>query len=117
MQSNKSHRSLRPFGWCVVLLLISAQSWGQETGCTSGNCVNGSGTLTWPSGEKYVGEFRDTKRHGQGTLTSLDGAQYVGKWKDYKYHGQGTFTYPDEAQYVGEWKDGKYHGQGNDQEI
>ena len=31
MQSRSSHSSLRPFGWCVVLLLISAQSWGQET--------------------------------------------------------------------------------------
>ena len=31
MKSIISHSSFRPFGWCVVLLLISTQSWGQET--------------------------------------------------------------------------------------
>jgi hypothetical protein len=30
MQSNTSHRSLRSFGWCVVLFLISTQSWSQD---------------------------------------------------------------------------------------
>jgi hypothetical protein len=41
MQSSTSHSSLRPFGWCVVLLFISTQSEGQEIGRISGNCVNG----------------------------------------------------------------------------
>ena len=29
------------------------------------NCF---GTYTWPDGEKYVGEWRDNKKHGQGTF-------------------------------------------------
>ena len=85
MQSNTSHSSLRPFGWCVVLLLISTQSWGQETGCTSGNCVNGQGTLTYPDGTKYVGEWRDHKWHGQGTLTYANGHVDEGIWEDSKF--------------------------------
>ena len=66
MQTNTSHSCLRPFGWCVVLLLISTQGWGQE--CISGNCINGQSTITYDGG-KYVGEFRDDKRHGHGTHT------------------------------------------------
>jgi len=74
MQSSTSHSSLRPFGWCVALLLISTQSWGQETGCISGNCVNGQGTYVFTNGMKYVGEWKDGKQHGQVTYTSVDGS-------------------------------------------
>ncbi len=55
------------------------------------NCF---GTFTWADGEKYVGEFKDGKRHGQGTYTWASGSKYVGEYKDNKMHGQGTFTYP-----------------------
>ena len=48
MNSRTSYNSLRLFGFCIVWLLISVQSWGQEAGCTSGNCVNGQGTYTFP---------------------------------------------------------------------
>jgi hypothetical protein len=91
MNSNTSHNSLRPFGWCVVLLLISTQSWGQE--CISGNCVNGQGTYIFADGDKYVGEYRDNKQHGQGTYTWANGAKYVGEFKDNKKNGQGTYTW------------------------
>ena len=73
------------------------------------NCL---GIITFPSGEKYVGEFRDDKRSGQGTNTFPDGLKYVGEYKDGKRSGQGTFTLPDGAKYVGEFKDGKQNGQG-----
>ena len=74
---------------------------------------HGQGTLTWAaSGSKYVGEFKDSARHGQGTYTWADGRKYVGEFKDNKRNGQGTFTSPDGSKYVGEFKDGKGHGQG-----
>jgi hypothetical protein len=73
---------------------------------------HGQGTYTWPDGEKYVGEFRDSKRNGQGTFTFPDGAKHVGEWKDDKANGQGTATWPSGSKYVGEWKNGKRHGQG-----
>jgi len=82
MKSSTSHSCLRPFGWCVVLLLICMQSWGQETGCISGNCVNGQGTFTSADGRKYVGEWRDGKQHGLGTETSADGSVVTGMWDD-----------------------------------
>ena len=73
------------------------------------NCI---GTRTWPSGGKYVGEYRDGKIHGQGTYTWPDGGKYVGEHSDGQRSGQGTRTWPDGAKYVGEWKDGKRNGQG-----
>ena len=42
---------------------------------------NGHGTVTSPYG-KYVGEFKDGKKHGQGTYTWSDGSKYVGEYKD-----------------------------------
>ena len=44
---------------------------------------------------KYVGEYKDGKRHGQGTYTWFDGGKYEGEWKDGEHHGQGTLTLPD----------------------
>ena len=63
-------------------------------------------------GDKYVGEFKDGKRHGQGTLTLANGNKYVGEWKNGKYHGQGTFTFPSGEKHVGKWKNQLPNGQG-----
>ena len=95
MNSRASNNSLRLFGFCIVWLLISVQSWGQETGCTSGNCVNGQGTYTFSDGTQYVGKYRDGIGHGQGTLTFPDGRKYVGKFRDNNYNGQGAFIMAD----------------------
>ena len=60
--------------------------------CIEGDCINGYGTYTWASGDKYVGENKDNKRHGQGTFTWANGDKYVGEFKDGLEHGQGTYT-------------------------
>ncbi len=73
------------------------------------NCF---GTYTFPNGNKYVGEWKDNKRHGKGTFTFANGEKYVGEWKDSKFNGQGTYTYVSGNKYVGEWKFGEKHGQG-----
>ncbi len=46
------------------------------------------------NGNKYVGEYKDGKRHGQFTVTYADGGKYVGEFKDDNYHGQGEHTLP-----------------------
>jgi hypothetical protein len=74
------------------------------------NCF---GTKTYyPSGNKYVGEWKDGKRDGQGTMTDTVGEKYVGEFKDDKRDGQGTFTYTSGEKYVGEFKDGNLNGLG-----
>ena len=45
------------------------------------NCF---GTFTTSDGDKYVGEYKDGKKHGQGTYTFADGSKYVGEYKDGK---------------------------------
>ena len=76
------------------------------------NQPNGQGTVEWPDGNSYNGNWKDNKRDGQGTLTLADGYKYVGKFKDDKFDGQGTLTVANGNKYVGEFKDGKFNGQG-----
>ena len=79
----------------------------------------GPGIITSPDGDKYVGEWKDNKRHGQGTLIWSNGRKYVGEYKDGLPNGQGTYNLPSGQKYVGEWKDGqmwngtKYNEDGN----
>jgi hypothetical protein len=46
------------------------------------------------------------KSMDQGTLTFPDGATYVGEWHDGFMNGQGTFTLADGVIKKGIWKDG-----------
>ena len=75
--------------------------------------ASGQGTLTLPSGNRYVGEFLNGLRHGQGRWTNVvDGFNYEGGWSDGLLSGQGTATWADGARYVGEWREGRQNGQG-----
>jgi hypothetical protein len=68
---------------------------------------HGEGTFTWPSGSKYVGQYKDGRKHGQGTLIAADGHKYVGRWTNGRPHGDGTTTTVDGEKHIGEYKDGK----------
>ena len=70
------------------------------------------GTMTFPSGEKYVGQLEDGQPNGFGTATFPDGRKYVGRFRDGEPNGHGTVTVPDERKYVGEFKDGVPNGRG-----
>jgi len=47
----------------------------------SGKLEPGKSIMTWPSGERYEGEFVDDKRNGQGIMTWPSGERYEGKWR------------------------------------
>ena len=74
---------------------------------------NGFGVMTFPWGDKYIGEWKEGKYHGQGTETYTDGgdSMYVGEWKNGEYHGQGTYTFGkgkfERNMVVGKFKDGE----------
>ena len=47
--------------------------------------TNCEGTETYASGNKYVGEYKDGKRHGQGTYFHADGGVQKGIWENGKW--------------------------------
>ena len=49
------------------------------------NYHNCYGTYTSASGARYVGEFRNDKKHGQGNYTFANGRILEGIWKDGKF--------------------------------
>ena len=66
----------------LVLLMTSACSEQNQLSCIEGDCINGYGTATYANGDKYVGEYKDDKRHGQGTFTFADGTVEKGIWEN-----------------------------------
>ena len=74
------------------------------------NWDNCFGTYTWAGGSKYIGEYKDGKKHGQGANTQANGNKYVGEYKDDKRHGQGTYNWKDGRIWVGEWENGELSG-------
>ena len=95
---------------------IPSITWALPECPSSSYFHNCFGTYIWDNGDKYVGEWKDDKRHGQGINTWGEGPnkgdKYVGEWKDEKQNGQGTYTWANGDKYVGEYKGGKRHGQG-----
>ena len=73
------------------------------------NCF---GETTFPSGSKYVGEFKDNKLDGRGTYTFANGDKYVGDFKASMRNGKGTLTYANGSRYIGDFKNGKRSGNG-----
>ena len=43
--------------------------------------MNGKGIYTWPSGDKYFGNYFKSKKNGYGIYQSLNGLKYEGKWE------------------------------------
>ncbi len=111
VEGEKRREKMRVLSWVVFLTLCFCPgvSFGD---CVEGDCSNGQGVLVYPSGDKYVGQFRDGKMEGQGTLMSSDGAKYVGAFKNNMLNGQGVLVRPNGVKYVGEFKNNKIHGKG-----
>ena len=98
----------------ISILLLSSPLIGQETGVLYlWDTSSGQVWKTFKDKDtqpKYQGQVKDGKPNGLGSLTYPDGSKYVGEWKDDKYHGQGTWFGKGEwkgQKYVGEYKDGK----------
>lgn len=64
--------------------------------------------ITYKDGSKYIGDILDGKRHGQGTYSWPSGEQYVGEWRNnralggwfYKTTGRKVWVYQDSE---GKW--------------
>jgi hypothetical protein len=67
---------------------------------------------TFPSGNKYEGEWLRGVYHGRGKLHYADGRNYDGEWCEGVMHGKGHFAYANGDQYMGEYRAGQQEGQG-----
>ena len=95
-----------------TLLILGSSLLLSKEGCIQGDCENGYGTYIFPSGQKYVGEWKNYLRNGHGTNTWSDGEKYVGEFKDGLNHGHGTYTWSDGRKHVGEYVHGLKNGYG-----
>ena len=56
---------------------------------------------------KYIGDVMIGKPHGIGTVVYPDGNKYVGEWMNGLFHGQGKYTISSNGySYVGEFRVG-----------
>ena len=69
-------------------MCVSSQSWGLPECPSSPPFHNCYGSFTWEDKGKYLGEWKDNKKHGQGTQTWANGGKYLGEWKYNKQHGK-----------------------------
>ena len=91
----------------TVSFLIFLPFWVLNAQCLAGDCLHGTGTMLYPSGSKYVGQFVNGKHHGGGTLFYADGSRYQGAWKYGKMEGLGAETLPDGTLRKGTWENGR----------
>lgn len=68
--------------------------------------------IHYASGNYYVGEIKDGKRHGKGTFYFSNGFKYEGEFKNGVIEGQGTFYYDDGNIYNGEFVNNIRQGKG-----
>ncbi|MBN1533212.1 MAG: hypothetical protein JXA20_11160 [Spirochaetes bacterium] len=63
--------------------------------CITGDCVNGTGSIRYPSGSRYSGEFSGGVKHGLGTFLWLDGREFRGHFAYDIPQGTGVLTMAD----------------------
>ena len=95
---------------CSIVFVFILQTLSAQ--CIDGTCWNGKGAFIYPSGAKYVGEFKEGKIHGKGILYFSNGDEYNGNWVDHYRTGKGKMTFKKGGQYIGQFKKNKFNGQG-----
>ncbi|RYH30389.1 hypothetical protein EON65_05335 [archaeon] len=73
---------------------------------------DGRGKCILPSGDVFVGDFKEGRIHGTGKMTYKNGSIYEGEYARGNMEGTGKFTSPGGHVYVGQWKRGQMNGQG-----
>lgn len=102
----------------VTTTLLSAASHQYKDGSVyygefaNGQPADGRGTMVYPSGNRYDGEYRDGDRNGCGTFKFSNGRQYIGQFKSDQFSGKGTWILETGERYIGEFKDNQCDGKG-----
>jgi hypothetical protein len=72
--------------WLPILFLFGA--FATTAQCLQGDCVNGSGTFDFGYAV-YTGSFKDGKPNGTGTMDYGNGEKYIGGFENGVEHGAG----------------------------
>ena len=72
----------------IAQIVIKEGSWGRYEGeMNQDGQRHGQGVKSWPSGKRYVGEFRNLLFHGHGTMTYPDGRVESGQFENSNFLG------------------------------
>jgi len=70
------------------------------------------GTFNFDNGDKYVGEWKNSRKHGPGTYTYANGSTVIGTWESGKQVGLGTIAFANGDKFSGYFENGDKNGQG-----
>lgn len=93
--------------------IISTRGASYEGSVDSNGRPCGKGTLLYPQGDRYHGDFVDGGRNGRGMYTFPCGDVYDGEWKRDVREGRGVQLYANGDVYDGEWCDDIRSGEGS----
>lgn len=102
---------MKKFIFLCLNLLLTLNIFSQSE-CIKGDCKNGYGTCVFPSGAKYIGDFKNGKLHGKGIFYFSDGNKYLGNWVNQYREGKGRMIFKSGDEYFGEFKKNKFSGKG-----
>ena len=78
----------------------------------NGQPADGKGTMVYPSGNRYDGEYKNGDRSGCGVFEFSNGRRYIGQFEADQFSGQGTWILETGERYIGEFKNNQCDGKG-----
>ena len=77
-----------------------------------GKPADGKGTMIYPSGNRYDGEYKDGDRNGCGVFEFSNGRRYIGQFEADQFNGKGTWILETGERYIGDFKNNRCEGKG-----
>jgi hypothetical protein len=73
---------------------VAAKSGQHYEGTYQNETLSGQGTVTYPNGDKYIGDLVNGVKEGQGRyIWAKNGSVYSGAWQKDKMNGAGVYYY------------------------